>query len=202
MVTLRSVPAITPVEPPTRLSALAAAATGGDPRATEELGAAVHHLVLRYARGRLGRSAGADQTAQDVAQEVCVAVLTALPGYRHEGRPFEAFVYRIASRRVADVGRAAARAPLLVEHVPDRESPEPGPEGLALQREDADLARELLARLPEHQRELLLLRVVGGLTAEEVGHALGMTAGAVRVAQHRALTRLRALAPAEREAHG
>ncbi len=52
----------------------------------------------------------------------------------------------------------------------------------------------LLDQLPSHQRELLLLRVVAGLSAEETGSALGMSSGAVRVAQHRALARLRALA--------
>ena len=41
--------------------------------------------------------------------------------------------------------------------------------------------------------KLLLLRVVAGLSAEETGAALGMTPGAVRVAQHRALARLRSL---------
>ena len=55
----------------------------------------------------------------------------------------------------------------------------------------------LLAQLPEHVRELLILRVVTGLSAEETGNVLGMSAGAVRVAQHRALARLRALAVAE-----
>jgi RNA polymerase sigma-70 factor (ECF subfamily) len=46
-------------------------------------------------------------------------------------------------------------------------------------------------------RELLVLRVAVGLSAEETGRAMGMSAGAVRVAQHRALARLRALAAAE-----
>ena len=55
------------------------------------------------------------------------------------------------------------------------------------------LAHSLLERLPETLRELLLLRVAVGLSAEETGRALGMTPGAVRVAQHRALHRLRAV---------
>ena len=50
---------------------------------------------------------------------------------------------------------------------------------------------------PQHQRELLVLRVLTGLSAEETGAALGMSAGAVRVAQHRALLRLRAIAVEE-----
>ena len=36
-----------------------------------------------------------------------------------------------------------------------------------------------------------MLRVATGLTAEETGAALGMSAGAVRVAQHRALVKMR-----------
>ena len=62
---------------------------------------------------------------------------------------------------------------------------------------DARRARVLLARLPASQRRLLLLRVVAGLSAEDTGHVLGMSPGAVRVAQHRALIRLRALAARE-----
>jgi RNA polymerase sigma-70 factor (ECF subfamily) len=46
-------------------------------------------------------------------------------------------------------------------------------------------------RLPEKLREILRLRVVAGMSAEETGRALGMTPGAVRVAQHRALNTLR-----------
>jgi RNA polymerase sigma-70 factor (ECF subfamily) len=62
---------------------------------------------------------------------------------------------------------------------------------------EAERARALLARLPVHQRELIAMRILSGLTAEETGHALGMSAGAVRVAQHRALSRLRAIAREE-----
>ena len=55
----------------------------------------------------------------------------------------------------------------------------------------------LLASLPAAQRRLLLLRVVGGLSAEDTGYVLDMSPGAVRVAQHRALVRLRTLAADE-----
>lgn len=49
----------------------------------------------------------------------------------------------------------------------------------------------LLQVLPEKQREILILRVVVGLSAEETADAVGSTPGAVRVAQHRALARLK-----------
>jgi RNA polymerase sigma-70 factor (ECF subfamily) len=49
----------------------------------------------------------------------------------------------------------------------------------------------MLHRLPDRQREILVLRVAVGLSAEETAAAVGSTPGAVRVAQHRALARLR-----------
>jgi RNA polymerase sigma-70 factor (ECF subfamily) len=190
----------TPPEPdamaPGRSSALhhaAVQALTGDPQSVDDLLRAVRALVLRYCRARLGSLPGADQAAEDAAQEVCVTVLGALPTYRETGRPFEAFVYTVASRRVADVMRASYRGPVCVEQVPDDVDAGPTPEAAVLRLADADRARDLLARLPETQRELLTLRVAVGMSAEEVGRALDMTPGAVRVAQHRALRRLREL---------
>lgn len=187
------VPAPTPGGSQSGLAELARRACGGDDRATEELLGAVRLMVHRYCRARLGSFPAAHHTAEDAAQEVCLAVLAALPGYRHEGRPFEAFVYRIAARRVADAMRAWYRDAVPVSDVPDSVSTDPTPEDVALLTADADRARALLQLLPEQQREVLTLRVAVGLSAAETGAALGLSAGAVRVAQHRALTRLRTL---------
>ncbi|WP_293769789.1 RNA polymerase sigma factor ShbA [Sporichthya sp.] len=179
------------------LRVLAAAATQGDRGAMDALLATIRPMVLRYCRGRLGRLPGAEYAADDAAQEACIAVLTALPRYRDEGRPFEAFVFGIAARKVADVQRAAMRAAVPTEQLPERTDTALGPEESALAAADAEKARNLLSRLPDNLRELLTLRVAVGLSAEETGRALGMSAGAVRVAQHRALNRLRVLAAEE-----
>ncbi|MFL6099848.1 MAG: RNA polymerase sigma factor ShbA [Actinomycetales bacterium] len=173
------------------LRGLVAMALRGDVVATEGLLKAVRRMVHRYIRARLGGPHGDDSAADDAAQEVCIAVLSALPRYRDEGVPFEAFVYSIAARKLADVHRAAVRRAVPVAELPEAIDLTDGPEALAVRSSDADLARELLDILPEQQREILLLRVAVGLSAEETGRALGITAGAVRVAQHRALRRLR-----------
>lgn len=176
------------------LQTLSARAVVGDAVATERLLGIVHRLVRRYCRARLSRFPGAEQSVDDVAQEVCIAVITALPRYRDEGRPFEAFVYRIAANKVADAQRASYRAAVPYADVPDQPETADGPEESAMRGADAERARELLSTLPETLRELLILRVAVGMSAEETGRALGMTAGAVRVAQHRAVQRLRAIA--------
>ena len=173
---------------------LAVRAAQGDARATEGLLARVRLMVHRYCRARLGRLPGCEHAADDVAQEVCIAVLNALPRYRDQGRPFEAFVFGIAAHKIADVQRTAMRLAVPTEDLPDGPDDRLGPEDEVLRESDAARARELLNLLPAQQRELLILRVAVGLSAEETGAALGMSAGAVRVAQHRALSRLRALA--------
>jgi RNA polymerase sigma-70 factor, ECF subfamily len=185
-------PAMTAVEEDA--SVVLSQAVAGDRDAISVLLAQVRPSLVRYCRARLGRAHGSYDAADDVAQEVLLAVLTALPRYRDEGKPFAAFVYGVAAHKIADHHRAAVRRPLPVADLPESVDLALGPEDLAIRSADADTARALLDQLPESQRELLLLRVAAGLTAEETGEVLGMTAGAVRVAQHRALAKLRSLA--------
>jgi RNA polymerase sigma-70 factor (ECF subfamily) len=178
------------------IAPIVAAAVAGDQRAVGALLTRVRPLVVRYCRARVGRQERSFASADDVAQEVCLAVLTALPGYRDQGRPFLAFVYGIAAHKVADAHRAAARnRSEPVADVPDQPDEEAGPEQRAMRGELSERVAELLQVLPAKQREIVVLRVVVGLSAEETADAVGSTPGAVRVAQHRALSRLRAALP-------
>lgn len=177
-------------------SELVRRAAAGDPAATEALLTDVRPGLVRYCRARLGRVGGAYTTADDVAQEVCVAVLRALPRYREQGAPFAAFVYGIAAHKVADAHRAAVRDATVspTDASLDRPDAAPGPEQQAVSTDLARRLSALLGRLPEVQREIILLRVAVGLSADEVGTIVGMTAAAVRMTQSRALARLRTLA--------
>ena len=125
-------------------------------------------------------------------------MLTALPSYRDQGRPFLAFVYGIAAHKVADAHRAAARNRAEpVAEMPDAPELDATPEQHIMQGELSQRMGQIMRILPEKQREILLLRVVVGLSAEETADAVGSTPGAVRVAQHRALSRLRRTLTAE-----
>lgn len=177
---------------------LVALAMAGDRRAVGTVLAIIRPLVVRYCRARLGRIDRSSVSADDVAQEVCLAVLTALPGYRVQGRPFLAFVYGIASHKVIDAHRAASRnRSEPVADLPDSVEAADGPEQRALRVEMSGEMGRLLDTLPDKQREILVLRVLVGLSAEETAEAVGSTPGAVRVAQHRALARLRKSMPEE-----
>ena len=176
-----------------RLDAVVAEAVAGDRDALREVLETIRPIVVRYCRARVGATERSGLSADDVAQEVCLAAITALPRYKDQGRPFLAFVYGIAAHKVADAHRAAARNRAdPTDVVPERFSLEVGPEQMAMDAESSARMNELLAVLPDKQREILILRVVVGMSAEETAEAVGSTAGAVRVAQHRALARLKA----------
>jgi RNA polymerase sigma-70 factor (ECF subfamily) len=173
------------------VDAVAAAASAGDTAATDELLAYLRPIMVRYCRGKLGRVRPVN-TPDDVAQEVCLAVFRALPTYRHLGRPFLSFVFGVAAHKVADVHRAAARdRSLPTAETPELADVEESPEEIALRRELVEHTGGLLRTLLPRQREILIMRVVHGMTAQETAAAVGTTPDAVRVAQHRALCRLR-----------
>ena len=131
-------------------------------------------------------------TPEDVAQEICLAVATSIDRYNDTGRPFMAFVYGIAFNKVADAHRAMARDKLSpVEEVPDTEVATITPEDTAMVSVGSNAVRALLDSLNEKARDIVILRVFVGLSAEETAEVMGSTPGAVRVAQHRALSKLR-----------
>ncbi len=168
------------------------AAAQGDRAALSLVLETVRPLVVRYCRARVGSAERGQLSADDVAQEVCLAVMTALPRYQDQGRPFMAFVYGIAAHKVADAHRSAARNRAEpVADVPEVMALDGSPEDFALNSESSREMKKLLQVLPEKQREILILRLVMGLSAEETAAAVGSTAGAIRVAQHRAIARLK-----------
>ena len=189
-VTLEMLPSMTTLEE--RLNAVVAEAMAGDRDALGEVLETIRPIVVRYCRARVGLMERSGLSAEDVAQEVCLAAVMALPRYRDRGRPFLAFVYGIAAHKVADAYRAAGRdLAYPTDSMPEHRSAEPDPEQAALEADSVTRMSELLEILPDKQREILILRVVVGLSAEETAEAVGSTPGAVRVAQHRALARLK-----------
>jgi len=183
-----------------RLAFLVPRAQEGDKRALKEIIQIVHPTVLRYARARI--NGGRTPTAEDVAQEICLAVATSVNKYQDKGKPFMAFVYGIAFNKVTDAHRALSRdksSP--TDEMPDQEFSGGTPEDAAMVEVGSNRVRELLDLLSEKAREIVILRVFVGLSAEETAEITGSTAGAVRVAQHRALATMRKAVEEEQRQH-
>lgn len=149
-------------------------------------------MVVRYCWARLGRAETTVGSAEDVAQEICLAVVKALPKYSVNGLSFRAFVYGIAAHKVVDVFRESGQnRTFSMPELPDRPVEQDGPEQRALAREFSERLEGLLGALTPTQRDILVLRIVNGLSADETGKVLGMSAGSVRLTQYRALRVLR-----------
>lgn len=140
--------------------------------------------VYRYCSFRLeGR-----EQAEDATSQIFLKALAALPTHRQPGS-FRSWLFSIAHNVVTDLYRA--RRPVwplsLVEnHADDR----PSVEDVSLQSVEQEEVRALLARLPVGQRRVLELRLAG-LSSSEIADVLGKKTGAVKVAQSRAIARLR-----------
>jgi RNA polymerase sigma-70 factor (ECF subfamily) len=167
---------------------LVAAAQSGDEASRDRLLRVVRAGVLRYglARGL------PDFDAQDLAQEVCLGLLRAVPGWRDQGRSVWAFVFAVAHNKLADRARShAARQDWPTGDDIEMADAQPGPADLVEIDESNRRVERLLMGLPPTQREVLLLRLIVGLSAAETAEALDLTPGSVRVLQHRAVSALR-----------
>jgi RNA polymerase sigma-70 factor (ECF subfamily) len=176
-------PAVAPRDEDARLIAAAKA----DPRAFGPLYGRYVDPVYRYCLRRLGHTeAAADATAQVFAK-----ALAALPAYRDEAPSFRSWLFAIAHNVLVDEVRA--RRPTVVLTVADDvASAEPSPEEQALTAEVGRTIRGLLGQLSPDQRQVMELRLAG-LTGPEIAVTLGRSLGSVKIAQVRAISRLRTL---------
>lgn len=147
-----------------------------------------------YPRLRRSFARFAPDDAADLASETWLALAPLLPTVTGGAEGVRRLAFTIARRRWIDLRRRASRRrtdPVDASDLAHRADPAADPSDLVA---DAFAASDALALLTEHLpeawAEIVVLRVVAGLSAEAVGELVGKSAGAVRVTQHRALARL------------
>ncbi|MDN4476768.1 RNA polymerase sigma factor [Demequina sp. SYSU T00192] len=132
---------------------------------------------------------------EDEAADTFLNVARGIASFTGGEGDFRSWVFSIAHRRMVDAHRRSGRRPeapvadetlaLLVREAA------PSAEQHALLRGQAETVDRLLCRLNARQREVLLLRVVAGLSVKETAEVVGASESAVKVAQHRAVAALR-----------
>lgn len=169
------VPRSTP--PPVDAGSLVQRASAGDRAAFDALYLAHVDAVRRLLTRLLGPSADRD----DLVQQTFLEAYRALPKFRGEAA-FSTWLYRIAvrlayrhlRRRRVDTASAFADDPGV-----ELACPGPGPEARARQREELRRALAMLDKLSAKKRIAYVLRVVEGLSLEEIGVLVGANAPAV-----------------------
>ena len=124
-----------------------------------------------------------EHDAEDITSEVFARLPRALSHYRASSTPFVAWLLRVSRNAALDHLRAQ-------RSVPVAEVPVDGPAGLHAHERLDDL-RAALEGLPFDQRQVMVLRLVAGLTPNEVAERIGRSVDAVHALQHRARRRLR-----------
>ncbi|MDQ6798818.1 MAG: sigma-70 family RNA polymerase sigma factor [Actinomycetota bacterium] len=166
------------------IQALVERARRDDPDAWEALYRLSYTGLLAYARRRLWGFTEAD----DAVSETFARAYPRIVDFEWTGSGFNAWLFGILRNVMMEAGRRDQRS-RMVDGRPGRIEDE-CLDGL-LHDEEATAVRVAFATLGPDDREILELRVVGGLDAEEVASVVGKRAGAVRMAQSRALVRLR-----------
>lgn len=169
------------------VAALVLKAQQGDQQAFAELYEQYSPLVYRFLRRRLD---GADETVEDLTEDVFVKVYEKLGRYVERGLPFTAWLYRIAHNHLIDYLRTLPRTSTssldAVADVPERETTSDYARVL-----DQQSLEPAMARLTPEQRRAVELRFLQGLSVIETAAAMGRSDEAVKKLQARALANLR-----------
>lgn len=174
-------------------------AVAGDRDAIARLYAGCHPHLVRH----IARYCADPEVAQEVAQDVWVKALRALPAYEPNGSRFVTWLYRIGVRALIDRRRherllererweAVLAGPEAdsAAFVADREET---PERRQRAAENRAEVEEILARMAPRYRRALELRFYRELTRAELAAALGVAPGSVKQVMYRAYRQFRAL---------
>jgi RNA polymerase sigma factor (sigma-70 family) len=170
-----------------QFDAVLAAARDGAPWAFERMFTALAPAVTGYLRVQ------GSAEPEDLTSEVFVAILRNLGNFEGDEAGFRSWVFTIAHRRLLDERRRRARRPLpepltATAAAVARESPAADDvEGSIDRSLGAERVRALCDRLVRDQRDVLLLRLLGDLSIEQIAGTLGKSKGAVKALQRRGL---------------
>jgi RNA polymerase sigma-70 factor (ECF subfamily) len=157
------------------------AARAGQPWALERLYTQFAPALAGFFR--LQRSPDPD----DLTSEVFLGVLRNLAGFQGDEAQFRSWLFTIAYRRLADARRAARRQPEF-EPLDGHELSDSVDVEADVDRLMATIrVRSLCDSLPPSQRDVLLLRMVGRLTVDEVAEVIGRSRSSVKALQRRGI---------------
>ncbi len=168
-------------------------ARGGSRDALEAIFRAYQPALLRYLGVR------APDLADDVASQTWISVAESLPRFQGDGAALRGWILTIGGRRLADEFRRLGRRPEDATEALDT-TDEVTPEGVVMS--GAGWAKRLVSQLPPQQADVVMMRVIGGLSVDEVADATGLTRANVRVLSHRGLRRLQVLVAGDPEVAG
>jgi RNA polymerase sigma-70 factor (ECF subfamily) len=161
-------------------------AQAGDAHGMADLYRAYSAQLLAYLATQVRRR----EDAEDLLGEVFLQAMRDVPSFEGNVGGFRAWLYRIATNRAVDLARRNRRRPEEPLAIAIEQPGSADPAGEALGRVDRERLWRAVTALPEAQRQVVAMRLAGGLSAPEIAKAVGKPVGAVKALQHRALVNL------------
>ena len=160
----------------------------GEHEALKEIYQQYYKQIYTYIYFRVSNEA----VTQDLTAEVFVRMVSHIKKYSYQQRSLLAWLYTIARNLVTDHFRANKKVSSLplTDELMGQDRP---PDDLAQQQITQQQIAQVLTRLTEEQRQVVLLRFMEGYRLHEVASQLGKSEGAIKALQHRALATLRRL---------
>jgi RNA polymerase sigma-70 factor (ECF subfamily) len=170
---------------------LVEAACRGEESAIEALYRTHFDTIYRYVFLRLG----SPTAAEDVTSQVFLGMVRGLGRYRDEGKPFVAWLYGMARKQIAFYQRGQSRAlnPVDLDAAEELVAESAGPHASAEERELRLAIAHALSKVPEGQREVIMLRYILSMSVADTAAIVGRTEGAVKQLQLRGLATLKGL---------
>ena len=135
---------------------------------------------------------GNPEDAQDLCQETFMRMISSAGNYNPQGQ-FQSWLFRIAGNQA----RSRLRRRKVLKWLPiDTERDDPPSKDLdphqEMEREQTRAeVRSAIDRLPDRQKEALLLKQYQDMKYQEIADTMGLTVGSVQMLLHRAMTALR-----------
>jgi RNA polymerase sigma-70 factor (ECF subfamily) len=165
---------------------LIAAVAAGDRRALELL----YRRHAPWLAGRLAARTSSRDLAEEALQDTLLAAWRGAGAYHGTGE-VPAWLWGIARRRLASLGRRQPRGSLSLDSAGERVDPASGPEETALGHDTSARIHRAVADLPDEQRAAITAVVYQGQSIEQVARASGVPEGTVKSRLHRARLHIR-----------
>lgn len=142
--------------------------------------------VYRFVYFRVGNR----PDAEDVTEQIFVSMFESIHRYTSDGKPFEAWMYKIARNKIIDYYRTR-KTHVALDAITDLPDHQASPEEITEQQLTKETVMQSLTKIPRQYQEMIILKFIEDKENEEISILLDKPVAHVRVLQHRAIQSLR-----------
>ena len=154
----------------------------------------LYELHVEKIYGYVYYRVGNRHDAEDLTAKVFYRALNHMPRYKDKGKPFAAWLYRIAHNLIANWHRDHNRRQVVaLENLNLSGDQREMPHHAAERNNEWEILLGAIQKLPQERQKLLTLKFIERMSNAEIGRIMGRSEGAIKSLYHRTLVSLKAL---------